>query len=1152
MLIDEEEKKKREEEARRIINLNSIRDTINSINYANSNNIAINTKNDDEKYFIDKVNEANSIINGINPRQNVSGPTASEEDLLRSRQTTQRFLDLIDNNNDTIEADKQIDNSQNINTNIEENNSNEIETEESKKRKEIFNVVANGKKPTNLMTEQEKEQQKYQEEQNQKNIQEANSDKNFFSQIGKAIENLWLGIVGGGETAAYYAVNPNHTKQQELNLLAGKRDDIVVNEYINQLNEDKVNILKNIQKNKSPNINTTLKKEELRPVENTIYTPKISNELNEARDAFGDIEINGLRRDLSKSIAENQNKIVSNVNKIDNGLIKKIAELAPSAGNSLAGAGLSMINPYLGMSYFVISASGSYEFEGRNRGMSKEEARQYGSIMGYMEGATEYLEISKFVPAQINSLSKGKFGDFLKNVGLDMADNAVQEAIIDPVDELTAYITSGKSKNDYSTKEGWQQLGKDMIEDGFNGALSSILMGGITGGIGSSIRLYDKIRNGEKITNQELKDTLSDIQKSGIVSIKDKFKEAFNFQKEKLENNNEKIYTITNIDTQGNHSSLTQVIGEDIEVNNNKLLINPAVVYTKGYYNIIDSKSGLMIDSTMYDNKENAINSFKEKISNVDNATINEINRRATISQLSIMDKFQEMQEKAFENPGKLQKQTRIEFVQENENYNQQEAQQILNDFNVDYTANNSQYSGEELNTIITNNIATRIDNSIEENGNKTNYISTTNELTQFSETVNQIQDKSIYTDAETINTLQTVSDNIENINLINKNGETYLVSLDKNGNRTYRQKIDKTKYKGSEVKQIINTAINSADLSNIVDNTNTNIAQSSQNRISDSLNNETTNYTVENVKKITEPFQAQKEYTLNEMANIWNNEINAKDLDTIYDSNGNVQSYIAIEQDGDNLVVNRYDNNDNIIASEIIPVKNGKYTADAIKDTIEKVTRLYNEKETSKIQNKKNLKKKYSNATDLLTDKQADAEKSFNPVTSVNEISELKEINFNKISENEYIKLSKNIFKKYNMKRVFYNNDSNLKVKVILDDIKESAYKAFNNKYQNKLIKQHIEALTKIEDIISNAEEASMEIEKKNREKYSNWKYFTTQMEIENKPYLIQFDIAKKDDGYHFRLQRLVELNIKNTRDTASTMTNKQVGVDSRQYLYY
>ena len=99
MLIDEDEKKKREEEARRIINLNSIGDTINSINYANSNNMSINTKNDDEKSFINRVNEANDIINSINSRKNISAPTISEEERSKSRQTAQRFLDLIDSNN---------------------------------------------------------------------------------------------------------------------------------------------------------------------------------------------------------------------------------------------------------------------------------------------------------------------------------------------------------------------------------------------------------------------------------------------------------------------------------------------------------------------------------------------------------------------------------------------------------------------------------------------------------------------------------------------------------------------------------------------------------------------------------------------------------------------------------------------------------------------------------------------------------------------------------------------------------------------------------------------------------------------------------------------------------------------------------------------
>ena len=36
-------------------------------------------------------------------------------------------------------------------------------------------------------------------------------------------------------------------------------------------------------------------------------------------------------------------------------------------------------------------------------------------------------------------------------------------------------------------------------------------------------------------------------------------------------------------------------------------------------------------------------------------------------------------------------------------------------------------------------------------------------------------------------------------------------------------------------------------------------------------------------------------------MANIWNNEVDAKDLNVVSDNNGNTQSYIAIEEDGNN-----------------------------------------------------------------------------------------------------------------------------------------------------------------------------------------------------------------------------------------------------------
>lgn len=98
MLKDEEEEKRREEEAKSIISANSIGESINSINYANANNLKIETQNDDEQFFIDRVNEANSIINSINPRQNVELPTVSDEDRMKSQQNAQNFISLMDTN----------------------------------------------------------------------------------------------------------------------------------------------------------------------------------------------------------------------------------------------------------------------------------------------------------------------------------------------------------------------------------------------------------------------------------------------------------------------------------------------------------------------------------------------------------------------------------------------------------------------------------------------------------------------------------------------------------------------------------------------------------------------------------------------------------------------------------------------------------------------------------------------------------------------------------------------------------------------------------------------------------------------------------------------------------------------------------------------
>ena len=276
----------------------------------------------------------------------------------------------------------------------------------------------------------------------------------------------------------------------------------------------------------------------------------------------------------------------------------------------------------------------------------------------------------------------------------------------------------------------------------------------------------------------------------------------------------------------------------------------------------------------------NTWNNIKEKISNLDDATITDINNKATMMQLSLIDKFQEIQEKVMQEPEQVQEQTRLKFLQEDKLYTTEETRQILNDFEIDTSVNNRPYLGQELNDIITNDLLNKIktQNSQKEtiNNNNTNidnsnYISSNEELDELTHMVSQLSNENKYNNAHTIGILESVSNKLKNVNVVEQSGMTFVNSLNKDGSIAYQQKIENHKYTGAEIKQIVNTAINNADLSdiNISNSTNINTTQTSPEQNIDNLNTKTTSYTPEKVKSIVEPFSSQQEYTIEEMANI-------------------------------------------------------------------------------------------------------------------------------------------------------------------------------------------------------------------------------------------------------------------------------------------
>lgn len=220
---------------------------------------------------------------------------------------------------------------------------------------------------------------------------------------------------------------------------------------------------------------------------------------------------------LKEKINNNNEKIQKNIDTINNPILKKTAELAPSIGQMIP----SFI-PGFGAVYASGSASGQYYEDAKQRGMNDEEAQKYSGIMGLMEGATEMIGIEnlskagKGVKALVKGtgkevvkegtkeLTKSSIKTVLKNYGIGIADNIIQEAIIDPIQELTAQTVAGKDKAE------WEGIGQKMLQDGINGGLVSAILGGANLGIQSCTGVVEKLHSNQKITGQEIQNAVKE------------------------------------------------------------------------------------------------------------------------------------------------------------------------------------------------------------------------------------------------------------------------------------------------------------------------------------------------------------------------------------------------------------------------------------------------------------------------------------------------------------------------------------------------------------------------------------------------------------------------------------------------------------------
>lgn len=964
---EDEERKKRLEEARNIISNNSLNDNI--------------------KYDT-KIQEANSIINSINP------PKVKEI-------TEEQKIESINNANDFINF-------------IDQNSKNIIEEDVKKEE------------PTKNNTITKNNNQNRKENQNSINTNSIVKEENNFRNVhGTAIQNNDIKSDFKEESKNMVEMNNYDIKAQNE---ADKRNEQIKKGGVEGFNATVETVLKNIQGGIMSaaaalgNVATTAVAFGARGLESWAYVLGKEDTAKKLNDFYNKTVDTGEELSNKAGYESNVTSRIENEGVKTAGMVTNVvSEMATNAaiGYVLPGGSTGK----LGTTIQGLGVGGRSAQEVLNE--NKDNIKQ-ATITGIAKGFTSYLtekmfdaniltkgdpsSISDKVDDLIFNNIKSKFGAKFASKTVGIIGENVEELAEDNIGNVIDYIVNDK---DFPTIKDWWD---NTSETAKVTTISTIVMSML--GLGGADFENKQQNYLTRKVEKYIDDNSLSIQYGNILN---------------QESNNNQFY-ITNFNQDGNIENIQTVKGKEIINPNKKVNVNPVIVNNNGNYNVIDSNTGLLLDNAPYRTIIEAESRFNNKMINLDNATINNINNRVTQANVVIGNKIQEITNSV---QSELNAQ---ETVQSNQNVEPITQTPLKN---VEDTLKNGQENVNKVSNIdIENDIAVQTPSQIAQNNDTdnsnqymTNYTSNSNEqitnqnnvLQEIQETVSKISDNTIYSTEKTSKVFRTVANNIPTIELqISENGAS-LNSLNENGEVVYSQKLSGKPYSGQRIKQIINNAISNADLSNV------NTSQTSQNEFRAVSNSEVINF---NIKQNT----------------------------------------------------------------------------------------------SSKIN--------YKNATELIKGEQEKAEQNFNTDINIRKIDELDNINFNKISQNEYIKLSKNIYKNYVNRRIFKNNNSDINIKAVLEDIKESSYKAYNSKFQNKFLKEHIEALSQLDKIISNGNESSINSETKNRVQYKGWRYFTTQVLIENRPFLIEFDVTEKNDGFHFRLQRLIELDVKNKRATTSAMT--------------
>ena len=300
------------------------------------------------------------------------------------------------------------------------------------------------------------------------------------------------------------------------------------------------------------------------------------------------------------------------------------------------------------------------------KGDSVTELERWSSAIsaGVIEGTTEGMfealgvggsDITNQFISNMTSKVSSKGGKLLTQIGLTATGEAIEE--------LTAYTANYFMDNALLDKLGDTDLSYDYdFDEVATEMVLAFATTTITSGGSSVINTNRAIENAEKQLGRSLTDEEKVQVTQQLIDQAAKDNEAIHFDPD--EPYNVATFYTTSVDNDGNITTVNETVGEKIDNPNVKVNVAPAIIKNSdtGNYNIIDSNTGVLLDSSPYESLIQAKSEFSSKMINLNNKSIEELNNKIKSRWEAIgnkaIDAANDMVGKILDNPQAVQNQS--------------------------------------------------------------------------------------------------------------------------------------------------------------------------------------------------------------------------------------------------------------------------------------------------------------------------------------------------------------------------------------------------------------------------------------------------------------------------------------------------------------